>query len=700
MSNAESPTRPQKDHPNPSKGRPGPERRKGSLQSTHSSGWGWPRFVSVEVDVEEKRRQKPNEMAPVNATGEISRPEQGARNQSFQKAHEHASHPYLRHKASQNPEGSDDPARPEAVAAEEHQPSDRVSRSPVSERRSSRKAPENSWNQTNTPELEAAVETDKDLNSPGILGEQRPEGPEHTPIPAGEQHPEQQKISHRASVNSRTQEAERMAGAFPDEDTESVYSSGATDHQNDTEFQAPVKWNTLRGLESTQDSHRESINETRYRPLEEAAEESRTQVHTPSARETSSNQLNQSNGQSQPTPSSNEQELNDSFEKPTQFRSWQTFPARPGEASKYPSIRSYPTELSLRRARTDHPVDRTKEAAEPQVFNATSGESNTSSDQSTVPIATESLVEVEQTKEPGHEDSAPAAREGNEEATPRIEAREAGPRNSSVGPSQDDQEASLEDKRGELPSTGTKEAVDDAVSVAESDNPAGRTVHPGSKIEPAEVIKRVSIPDDQLLQQPSIQKRKSSVAKKVTLPAPPKIFVQSPSEATEQDITEPCPTPAAQSTPNDEYRIISRHGSIVSVQHTVNSATEKLKQPRVRRRKLYLRKARNLAARPIFLNAALGRRVGRQTKQRLRRLAKGENVEAPSIKTQANPPDSPRLRKSQSFIRKARNLVARKSFLDMAFGREISGDTKPVLRQMASGQFRVVEDDQSTEVAA
>lgn len=104
MSNAESTTRPQKDHPNPSKGRPGPERHRGSLQSTHSTGWGWPRFVSVEVDVEEKRRQKPNEMAPVNATGEISRPEQGARNQSFQKAHEHASQPYLRRKASQNPE--------------------------------------------------------------------------------------------------------------------------------------------------------------------------------------------------------------------------------------------------------------------------------------------------------------------------------------------------------------------------------------------------------------------------------------------------------------------------------------------------------------------------------------------------------------------------------------------------------------------
>ena len=108
MSNAESTTRPQKDHSNLSKGRPGSERRKGSLQSTHSSGWGWPRFVSVEVDVEEKRRQKPNEMAPVNATGEMSRPEQGTRNQSLQKAHERVSQSYLRHKPSAKPEGSEE----------------------------------------------------------------------------------------------------------------------------------------------------------------------------------------------------------------------------------------------------------------------------------------------------------------------------------------------------------------------------------------------------------------------------------------------------------------------------------------------------------------------------------------------------------------------------------------------------------------
>ena len=72
---------------------PGQQKRKSSVQHQQSSGWGWPRFVSVEVDVEEKPRQKRNDIMPVNATAELSRPEQGARNQSFQKAHEHMSHP-------------------------------------------------------------------------------------------------------------------------------------------------------------------------------------------------------------------------------------------------------------------------------------------------------------------------------------------------------------------------------------------------------------------------------------------------------------------------------------------------------------------------------------------------------------------------------------------------------------------------------
>lgn len=47
---------------------------------------------------------------------------------------------------------------------------------------------------------------------------------------------------------------------------------------------------------------------------------------------------------------------------------------------------------------------------------------------------------------------------------------------------------------------------------------------------------------------------------------------------------------------------------------------------RVRRRKLYVRKARNAAARRILLEIALGRQLASQTKPALRRLANGETI--------------------------------------------------------------------------
>lgn len=64
--------------------------------------------MSVEVDVEEKRRQRRNEAMPVNATAELSRPEQGARNQSFQKAYEHMSYSQQPSDNRKRPENSDE----------------------------------------------------------------------------------------------------------------------------------------------------------------------------------------------------------------------------------------------------------------------------------------------------------------------------------------------------------------------------------------------------------------------------------------------------------------------------------------------------------------------------------------------------------------------------------------------------------------
>ena len=107
MFNSESIPRNQSNQSSPPKA-PGSQKRKPSIQHQQPVGWGWPRFVSVEVDVEEKRRQKKNEAMPVTATAELSRPEQGARNQSFQKAHEQMSHSQPHLKSSRKPDSSDE----------------------------------------------------------------------------------------------------------------------------------------------------------------------------------------------------------------------------------------------------------------------------------------------------------------------------------------------------------------------------------------------------------------------------------------------------------------------------------------------------------------------------------------------------------------------------------------------------------------
>ena len=218
--------------------------------------------------------------------------------------------------------------------------------------------------------------------------------------------------------------------------------------------------------------------------------------------------------------------------------------------------------------------------------------------------------------------------------------------------------------------------------------PASSDSHRGSgssKPEPLGVVKRMST------MPPSINDRRSSKSpKKVTLP-PPKIFVQSPSEVTQDERADPNPTPAEQ-LHEDEYRTNSRNGSVVSVQRTVASAAERLSTAPMKKRKLYLRKARNLAARSIFLNATLGRKIGKQTKLKLRRLAKGEDLSSRPLSTQPRAADSPPLKKRQSFIRKARSMAMRQAFLNATLGRQVAGETRPVLRRMANGESIVVDD--------
>lgn len=57
------------------------------------------------------------------------------------------------------------------------------------------------------------------------------------------------------------------------------------------------------------------------------------------------------------------------------------------------------------------------------------------------------------------------------------------------------------------------------------------------------------------------------------------------------------------------------------------SDAEEPPTPRIKRRKLYLRKARNAAARKVILNITLGRQLAGQTKPALRLLANGESLD-------------------------------------------------------------------------
>ena len=212
---------------------------------------------------------------------------------------------------------------------------------------------------------------------------------------------------------------------------------------------------------------------------------------------------------------------------------------------------------------------------------------------------------------------------------------------------------------------------------------------------PEDVIHRISVPENVTPQQAARRRRKGRRrSTKMSLP-PPKIFIQSPSSASE--VPEPTPTPAA-ALPVSEYKNKSRSGTVVSVERTVNGASDKLSKKPVRKRSLYLRKVRNIAARKVVLNATLGRQMGERTKKRLRQLAKGEKLAKSQIPAQENAPDLPPLRKRQSFIRKARNLAATQAVLDVTLGRQVAAETKPVLRRMAKGEMVVIEEGHSFEV--
>ena len=249
-----------------------------------------------------------------------------------------------------------------------------------------------------------------------------------------------------------------------------------------------------------------------------------------------------------------------------------------------------------------------------------------------------------------------------------------------------------------------KEIFDDEQSTATQSSPddlsqEGTGSRPSSvvrkEIAPEDTIQRISASSERIPPNSPTKSHKSKRRSvKMSLP-PPKIIVQSPSSASE--LPEPLPTPAAPIAA-DEYKIKTRSGTIVSVEHTVHGATDKLSQTPPMKRKIFLRKVRNIVARKVILNATLGRQMGGRTKEKLRQLAKGEELSASPIPAQENAPDLPPLRKRKSFIRKARNLAARQAFLDATLGRQVAAETKPVLRRMANGEMVVVEEGHSIDV--
>lgn len=354
-------------------------------------------------------------------------------------------------------------------------------------------------------------------------------------------------------------------------------------------------------------------------------------------------------------------------------------PPRPVQGSPKPTWLDYSTLHQDRHVQEDIPTTKSP-----------SRESMTETVQAAnVPDDRESLVDEQLNTTPNTE-RAPNTEVQNQQAGLKVEQAETvPPEGAEIAPVQSGQGSRAEHRQSTpTPSPPSTPSHGAAASGQDDSSRDART--------PEDVIHRISIPENVTPQQAARRRRKGRRrSTKMSLP-PPKIFVQSPSSASE--IPEPTPTPAAALAVNSEYKIKSRSGTVVSVEHTVHGASDKLSKKPVRKRSLYLRKVRNIAARKVVLNATLGRQMGERTKKRLRRLAKGEKLANSQIPAQENGPDLPPLRKRQSFIRKARNFAARQAVLDATLGRQVAAETKPVLRRMAKGEMVVIEEGHSFEV--
>ena len=147
-------------------------------------------------------------------------------------------------------------------------------------------------------------------------------------------------------------------------------------------------------------------------------------------------------------------------------------------------------------------------------------------------------------------------------------------------------------------------------------------------------------PDMALLQ--SVMNRVSvPPPEKVPYYATPKIMVHKPSESSYSDRSGPRTIDEVLARSGTKRRVSFSGGEEPQPDRTrtapptvaegdeasaMATGTTIHKKARVKKRSLYLRKARNLAARKTILRLTLGRQLAVPTKEALRHLAKGESV--------------------------------------------------------------------------
>lgn len=111
----------------------------------------------------------------------------------------------------------------------------------------------------------------------------------------------------------------------------------------------------------------------------------------------------------------------------------------------------------------------------------------------------------------------------------------------------------------------------------------------------------------------------ASLGPKAQKPSVPKILIEAASDATDDD--PPLDITAIQTVP----RVVPSVSTVPSgVIPEIAENVDVPETPKLRKRKLYLRKMRNIALQKPILDAALGRQLGSETKRILELLAKGE----------------------------------------------------------------------------